>query len=126
MAIDTATKRFSMMGLGNPVFKYVVPSGAIGAPGRATYLDLYSGIALDPPSAIVAICFEGFDGELTDSEGFQGKLTTIMGFSGTLTDNQAFTGILISTEGFSGKMTDSDGFVGKLTDIEGFKGTLCD
>ena len=46
MAIDTAERRFSMMGLGNPVLKLVVPSGSVDASERATFLDLYAGIAL--------------------------------------------------------------------------------
>ena len=46
MSIDTAEKRFSMMGLGNPVLKLVVPSGSVDASERATFLDLYAGIAL--------------------------------------------------------------------------------
>jgi hypothetical protein len=46
MAIDTAEKRFSMMGLGNPVLKLAVPTGSVNAAKRAVFLDLYSGIAL--------------------------------------------------------------------------------
>tara|TARA_R100001244_G_scaffold132051_1_gene106854 strand:- start:1957 stop:2208 length:252 start_codon:yes stop_codon:yes gene_type:complete len=46
MAIDTAEKRFSMMGVGMPFIKHVTPQGALGKPGRATMLDLYSGISL--------------------------------------------------------------------------------
>ncbi len=46
MAIDTAEKRFSMMGVGMPFIKHAIPQGALGKPGRATMLDLYSGITL--------------------------------------------------------------------------------
>jgi hypothetical protein len=46
MDIDTAEKRFSMMGVGIPFIKHTIPQGALGKPGRATMLDLYSGIAL--------------------------------------------------------------------------------
>ena len=46
MAVDTAEKRFSMMGVGNSTVKHVLPQGALGASGRATLMDLYSGIAL--------------------------------------------------------------------------------
>lgn len=50
MAINTAERRFSMMGFGDVVSQYVVPSGTVGAAARATFLDLYSGIALDVPA----------------------------------------------------------------------------
>ena len=47
MAVDTAAKRFSMMGFGGPVPQMVlVPDGTVGASGRADLLYLYSGIAL--------------------------------------------------------------------------------
>ena len=46
MAIDTAEKRFSMMGFASPMRKYIVPDGAVDADARATFLDLYSGIPL--------------------------------------------------------------------------------
>jgi len=47
MAIDTAEKRFSMMGVGMPFIKHVIPQGALGKSGRATLMDLYSGIPLE-------------------------------------------------------------------------------
>ena len=47
MAIDTAEKRFSMMGVGIPFIKHVIPQGALGKSGRATLMDLYSGIPLE-------------------------------------------------------------------------------
>lgn len=47
MAVDTAGKRFSMIGFGGPVPQMVViPDGTIGAPDRADLLYLYSGITL--------------------------------------------------------------------------------
>ena len=49
MAIDSAEKRFSMMGFGVPFIKKVVPQGSLGATGRATMLDIYNGISLDVP-----------------------------------------------------------------------------
>lgn len=52
MAIDTAEKRFSMMGLGLPFIKHIIPQGALGKPGRASLMDLYSGIALEELSII--------------------------------------------------------------------------
>jgi hypothetical protein len=50
MAIDTADKRFSMIGLTSPTVRRMkLPTGTIDAPARAMLLFLYSGIALAPP-----------------------------------------------------------------------------
>jgi hypothetical protein len=46
MAIDTAEKRFSMMGLANPSLTVPVPTGSVNAAKRAVFLYVYSGIAL--------------------------------------------------------------------------------
>jgi len=51
MAIDTAERRFSFLGIGNPTIKHPIPQGSLGKPGRATLLDLYSGITLNDPGA---------------------------------------------------------------------------
>jgi hypothetical protein len=47
MAVDTANKRFSMMGLGMPHVLEVKPSGSVDAATRSTLLNLYEGITLD-------------------------------------------------------------------------------
>lgn len=59
MAIDTADRRYSMIGFGNPGPSLVVgvPDGTFGGPGRATFLGLYSGITLtedapEPPAGL--------------------------------------------------------------------------
>ena len=46
MAIDSAIKRKSAMGWGDAWDIGIVPSGTVSAGERATFLDLYSGIAL--------------------------------------------------------------------------------
>lgn len=53
MAIDTAEKRFSMMGFAS-IGLFAVPTGTVDAEERATFLNLYGGIALDVPPAEVA------------------------------------------------------------------------
>ena len=50
MAVDTAIKRFSMLGFGSPAIKHVIPSGSVNAAGRSTLMDLYAGIASGAPS----------------------------------------------------------------------------
>ncbi len=47
MAIDTATKRFSMMHASGGFCALPVPSGTVGAGPRFLILNLYSGIADD-------------------------------------------------------------------------------
>lgn len=58
MAIDTAAKRASIMNfsLGD---RLTVPSGTVTAGERLTFLDLYSGIAADPPPTPSSIKFRG-------------------------------------------------------------------
>lgn len=51
MAIDTAEKRFSMIGFGQPVLKLMTPTGSVDAAQRYVAIDLYSGISLDTPVA---------------------------------------------------------------------------
>lgn len=51
MAIDTATKRFSMMQFGHVLDVMPVPDGTIAAGDRAMFLKLYSGIALSAVAA---------------------------------------------------------------------------
>jgi len=48
MAIDTAKKRFSIMGLANPTLKLVIPDGSgVDQGDKQTFLDMYSGIAFN-------------------------------------------------------------------------------
>lgn len=52
MALDTAAKRFSLMGFGVPIPQMViVPDATVAASDRADLVMLYSGLAL---SALVA------------------------------------------------------------------------
>ena len=51
MAVDTKEKRFSMIGFGDDFNMHVIPQGSVGSTSRATLMNLYSGVALDNPSA---------------------------------------------------------------------------
>lgn len=55
MAVDTAAKRFSMIGFGRPFLKLLVPSGTVD---RITLIDLYNGIPLS--AVVVAVLGPGF------------------------------------------------------------------
>lgn len=50
MAIDTATKRFSLIGFGENFNLHTIPQGSVNAGERATLMDLYSGIPLASPA----------------------------------------------------------------------------
>lgn len=53
MAVDTAAKRFSMMGFGSPIPAMLpVPSGTVGASPRADLLFLYFGLSLEVATAV--------------------------------------------------------------------------
>lgn len=61
MAVDTANKRFSLIGFGSPVPRMLpIPDGAFNAADRAMLLYLYHGLALGavvPPPTIAAIVY---------------------------------------------------------------------
>ena len=54
MAIDTAAKRLSALNFGRGIL-LPAPDGTIDAGDKATLLNLYSGIALDPPVVVEAV-----------------------------------------------------------------------
>jgi len=58
MAVDTAEKRFSIMGLGQPTIKLMTPTGSVNASQRATMIDLYSGITLSGAPTETELDFE--------------------------------------------------------------------
>ena len=49
MAIDTAAKRASSIGVGMPFILSIIPDGTIDAADRQTVSDSYGGIEADPP-----------------------------------------------------------------------------
>ena len=49
MAIDSAAKRFSMLGFGDDAFGYL-PTGTVDAEARASLVDLYEGV---PPGVVI-------------------------------------------------------------------------
>jgi hypothetical protein len=54
MAVDTAAKRYSLIGLASPAPRLLpIPDGAIEATGRAMLLFLYAGITLATPAVVV-------------------------------------------------------------------------
>lgn len=54
MAVDTAAKRLSMLGFGDDAFG-VTPTGTVDAAARASFVDLYQGIALGEAVAAPSI-----------------------------------------------------------------------
>jgi hypothetical protein len=61
MAIDTASKRFSMMNLGTvPTSPLFIPDGTINDGDKYHLLNLYFGIALGSPVEVIASKYRGF------------------------------------------------------------------
>lgn len=50
MAVDTATKRYSMINFGDGDRQFAVPDGTITTGDRQELLALYSGLAADAPA----------------------------------------------------------------------------
>jgi len=58
MAVDSRDKRFSIMGLSQPVPSiYANPDGTIGTQDRAQLVFLYSGIALGSAAGLTVLNF---------------------------------------------------------------------
>ena len=54
MAVDTATKRYSMLGIDLPFVRlYPVPDGTVSATDRQQFVWKYSGIAFGAPSGSI-------------------------------------------------------------------------
>ena len=53
MAVDSASKRYSMLTLGHHIRILTIPDGTIAEADRAHLVGLYSGIALDEPVIIL-------------------------------------------------------------------------
>jgi len=53
MAIDSANKRFSIMNMRSPIIRPIfIPDGTVNDGDKYHMLNLYYGIALDPPPAV--------------------------------------------------------------------------
>lgn len=50
MAVDSAAKRFAMLGFGNALVKLFVVDAAVSTADRVALLDLYNGITLAEPA----------------------------------------------------------------------------
>lgn len=83
MAVDTASKRYSMMRLGQAVGLLPIPDGTLAAADRAHLLGLYSGIALQAPELPVI----GFVMARTDIRpyiGAAGSIRSTVGGTGSI------------------------------------------
>lgn len=83
MAVDTAEKRFSMMGFGRVSTKLMTPTGSVNEAQRATALNLYSGITLDAPVVVVVVDPIGLASLIFTTEGVTSTVTTTQGISST-------------------------------------------
>jgi hypothetical protein len=116
MAIDTAVKRFSIMGLASPSLRIVRPDGTIDQGDRQTYSDFYSGILADAPpvSEDCGVNLIGDIIEFTALNGVIGEETTAL-----LGEVVEFT----SLEGAIGEETVA--LQGQITEFLSLEGKLC-
>jgi len=91
MAVDTAAKRLSMLGFGDIHAFGVTPTGTVDAEARASFLDLYQGIAI------------GFnvvspDPERTLTVGADGRSLTVGASTRTLTVSDNSRTFVVASE----------------------------
>lgn len=83
MTVDSRDKRFSIMGLSQPVPSvFSNPDGTVGTQDRAQWVFLYHGLALDAPAVASHLWLEGaisiipgLDGAATVSPSLDGSIT---------------------------------------------------
>lgn len=127
MAIDTAQKRASALGVALVSTLLIIPGGGIDQSDRQTIAHSYGGILATAPVIDTPDCYTAFEGEITASIGFEGVLTDSCGFSGTIYPYMAFQGQIGATSlGFVGLIDDSDtARQGQLTEYAAFQGKIC-
>lgn len=127
MAIDTAQKRASALGVALISTLLIIPGGGIDQSDRQTIAHSYGGILATAPVIDTPDCYTAFQGPITESMGFEGAVTDSCGFNGIVTSYMAFEGHIGETSiGFVGPIDDSDtARQGKLTEYAGFQGKIC-
>lgn len=128
MAIDTAVKRASVLGVGLVFTLLVIPDSTIAQADRQTIANSYGGILASAPVIDTEDCFLAFQGAITDREGFIGFINDDpVAVIGLINDDPVATiGTIFPNKAFEGPLTDSEGFEGEITDSEGFEGDVCD
>ena len=108
MAVDSASKRASVLGVGLVFTLLVIPDGAIAQDERQTIAHSYSGILAGAPVIITPDCFVSLVSTIDD--GATGLVSTIndsLGLVSTLED---------SSIGLTSTIGDSIGLVSTLCD----------
>jgi len=129
MAIDTASKRASALGVGLAFTLLVIPDGTIAQADRQTIANSYSGILAAEPVIDTPDCFAAFIGHIDTKIGFIGAIDDqTNAFIGPIdAAPTASIGVIFTKIGFIGTIDDApSGFIGKLDDKIGFDGEICD
>jgi hypothetical protein len=128
VAVDSAAKRASALGIGLVFTLLVVPDSTIAQSDRQTIAHSYSGIAADAPDVNTPDCYVGFDGEVSGNSAYQGLIdSSNTGFTGLIDGSgHAAQGLVYGNKAFNGIINPDDvGFEGEITGSEGFEGDIC-
>jgi len=129
MAINTAARRASVLGVGIVFLTLVVPSGAVSQADRQTVGHSYSGITAGLPVTNTPDCYVGFNSDIQESIGFNSAVDDdpVAAISTIDDDPVATLSTVYQTAGFNSIIDDSDvGFISTITDTEGFNSDICD
>lgn len=116
MAVDTARKRASALGVGRPYLRLVIPTGTIDQFARENIADSYGGIlAASPP--VVDACVLGLVSKISPELGLEGAIGN---------PNLFLVGNISPELGQVGQIGNENLFlVGKITPELGLTGPLC-
>ena len=107
MAIDTAKKRASALGVGLAFITLVVPSGTIAQADRQTIANTYSGILAAAPVVVSPDCFSATQGVIDDQTNFVGIVDLQTNFQGVIELQNNHQGVIEPISSFNGEIDDS-------------------
>lgn len=109
MAIDSASRRASVLGVALAFTVLVIPDGAISQPDRQTIAQSYSGITAGVPVIDTEDCFISLTGIIDDSiTSLTGIIEEDLSLTGIIDDSvTSLTGIIEENTSLTGIIEDS-------------------
>lgn len=104
MAVDTASKRASALGIGMATVALIIPSGVIGQAERQTIAHCYSGILADFPVIDTPDCITELQSPIDDSPTLlTGAIIDSVAYTGVIgPDSVSFTGLIVEDLNLTG------------------------
>lgn len=100
MAVDTASKRYSMINMGDAVISPLfIPDSTIDDGDKYHLLNLYFGIALDEATASILKTF-GINSKMHNTKGMTSKLHSTRGAESNMDSTKGFNSHMDSTKGY--------------------------